>query len=173
MVPVSTSTLQSRTGRARKAICLLQALRQQPPQQHGRGKLRVKRSAVESRTQLVEWVLAAVGSVSSRPALTEQAWSFMSWRNKQDCEMEAEQLAAKGLLFWKGRGALPPEVAAEEEGADKGVVDGEDGADEAHAITEEDLHDDEQLEQEPKATLLQKFPNVNLWFCMISLRKTA
>eukprot|EP00971_Amphidinium_carterae_P065540 1298771-Amphidinium_carterae.1 len=59
---------------------------------------RAKESATENRTQLVEWVVAAARSVSSRSALTEQAWSFMSWKNKEDCEMEAEQLAGKCLL---------------------------------------------------------------------------
>eukprot|EP00971_Amphidinium_carterae_P050939 1002952-Amphidinium_carterae.1 len=77
----------------------------------------------------------------------------MLWKEKEECIIEAEQLAVKGLLFWKGRGTVPAELAAEEEVPyeDGGMVDGEEEADEAVAVMEEDLHDDEEIvEQEPK-----------------------
>eukprot|EP00971_Amphidinium_carterae_P111830 2215040-Amphidinium_carterae.1 len=80
---------------------------------------------MENRTQLVERVVS--GAISSRPVLTEQAWSFLSCKNKQDCETETEQLAAKGL---HQNLQLKKQL-------------GEDGADETHAITKEDLHDDD------------------------------
>eukprot|EP00971_Amphidinium_carterae_P114097 2260998-Amphidinium_carterae.1 len=52
----------------------------------------------------------------------------------EDCETEAEQLAAKGLLFWKGRGTVPPELAADQadlEIADEDAIVDWDAVDEA------------------------------------------
>eukprot|EP00971_Amphidinium_carterae_P055982 1104030-Amphidinium_carterae.1 len=72
----------------------------------------------------------------------------MLWKEKEECIMEAEQLAVKGFL-WKGRGTVPAELAAQEEEEvaeeDGGMVDGEEGVDEAPAVMEEDLHDDEEI----------------------------
>eukprot|EP00971_Amphidinium_carterae_P245046 4865295-Amphidinium_carterae.4 len=90
----------------------------------------VKKSTMENRAQVVEWVVAAVRSVSARPALIEQAWSSISWQSK--AVLESQSL----------RGTVPPELTADQ--ADLEIADGDaidvdkDPVDEERAITEED-----------------------------------
>eukprot|EP00971_Amphidinium_carterae_P267014 5296157-Amphidinium_carterae.1 len=68
----------------------------------------------------------------ARADLCNEAWDFVLLPDKAALLKEAQDLAAKGLLFWKGRGTVPPELApcedaAEEENPELG--------------TEEDVHD--------------------------------
>eukprot|EP00971_Amphidinium_carterae_P094468 1869967-Amphidinium_carterae.3 len=47
----------------------------------------------------------------ARADLCNKAWDLLLVPEKSDLLKEAQDLAGKGLLFWKGRGAVPPELA--------------------------------------------------------------
>eukprot|EP00971_Amphidinium_carterae_P240463 4773692-Amphidinium_carterae.1 len=108
---------------------------------------------MENRAHLVEWVSQAMESVSTRPALLDEARNFMGWCGKQEAIENAIAHAAHGLLFWKGRGTVPPELLKADAAAAAAaaaavlddvaheVVDG-DQEDEAVEIMEADFYDD-------------------------------
>eukprot|EP00971_Amphidinium_carterae_P048605 958055-Amphidinium_carterae.1 len=82
--------------------------------------------------------LAQLGSSShgrndgqSRPLQHNLNWDLVLRPNKDDLVKETQGLAAKGLLFWKGRGAVAPELAPAEDAV------------EAEEVEEEEEEDDE------------------------------
>eukprot|EP00971_Amphidinium_carterae_P256504 5093106-Amphidinium_carterae.1 len=61
------------------------------------------------------WVATALRHVSGMEGVHAQAWSFLTKEPKAEITDKAIKNAAHGLLLWKGRGKIPPELMDQEE----------------------------------------------------------